>query len=93
MKTEVFEDKASFLAALQGKPRQKRGRATRPDLPAAGRAASTGLTSLIAGKGRVWSTEFRAGAGFRLYVLGQPACDTGFLPTEQAACDAAKALR
>lgn len=35
MKTETFDSPAAFLEALHGKPRQKRGRATRPDIPSA----------------------------------------------------------
>lgn len=97
MKTETFDNLADFLSAVQGKKRTTRGRSTRPDLPAAGRSASTGLTALIApkaGSGQAaWSTEYRVGAGYRLYVINAPALDTGWCASEKAACDAAKELK
>ena len=97
MQTEVFDTPESFLAALAGKPRSKRGRATRPDLPAAGRSPSTGLTSLIApkpGSGHAaWSLAFEPAKGYRLYVINDTARDTGWQPSEREACDAAKVLR
>ena len=94
MKTETFTNAADFLAAagLTKAPRQKRGRATRPDLPSAGRSPSTGLTTLIAGKSRTWSTAYVVGKGYRLYIINQPAYDTGWQMDEKAACDAAKRL-
>ena len=92
MKTEVYDTPEAFLAALAGKPRTKRGRGTRPDLPAAGRTASTGLTSLIAGKARAWSVAFEPARGYRLYVINSPAHDTGWCGSELAACQKAKEL-
>jgi hypothetical protein len=92
MKTEVYDTPEAFLAALAGKPRTKRGRSTRPDLPAAGRAAATGLTTLIAGKARAWSVAFEVGRGFRLYVINDPTRDTGWQVDELAACQKAKEL-
>lgn len=93
MRTETFDNPADFLIALNGKKRTKRGRNTRPDLPSAGRAEATGLTSLIAGKARTWSVAFDVARGYRLYVIGQPAYDTGFLPSELEVCRAAKAMQ
>jgi hypothetical protein len=87
MTTETFDDPAAFLAALHGKPRQKRGRATRPDLPAAGRAPSTGLTPLLVAG---WNIEMRVGAGYRLYRGAQ---DTGWCASEGECCKAAKGMR
>lgn len=83
---------AARLGIAGSKPRAKRGRGTRPDMPSAGRAPSTGLTTLIAGKVRTWSLAFVVGRGYRLYVVNEPTMDTGFLPTELEACQAAKAL-
>lgn len=88
----LSEQDAARLGVGGAKGRTKHGRSTRPDLPSAGRSAPTGLTSLIAGKGRVWSVEYRVDKGFRLYVINEPTYDTGFCPTESAACAAAKSL-
>lgn len=87
MKTESFgTDREAFLEALHGKPRQKRGRATRPDIPSAGKAAPTGLSTLILAG---WNWEFRVGAGYRAYKAGM---DTGWFDSELACCKAAKEL-
>lgn len=87
MKTESFgTDREAFLEALHGKKRQKRGRTTRPDIPSAGKAAPTGLSTLILAG---WNWEFRVGAGYRAYKVG---VDTGWHTTEKAACAAAKEL-
>ena len=86
MTTEVFDSPAEFLKALNGKPRQKRGRGTRPDLPAAGRAPSTGLTTLLVAG---WNIEHRVGFGYRLYRGAQ---DTGWQVDEAACCKAAKGM-
>ena len=76
--------------------RQKRGRNTRPDIPAAPRAAPTGLTTLIAptraSGSPAWSYAVEVARGHRLYVIGRPALDTGWKPSEQAAIRAAKEL-
>jgi len=86
MTTETFDNPADFLAALHGKPRQKRGRNTRPDLPAAGRAASTGLSTFIKAG---WNWTFHAAHG---YKLERGPLSTGWHASELAACDAAKEL-
>jgi len=80
------------MAGLAVQRRQKRGRATRPDLPAAGRSPSTGLSGLIAGATRAWSVAFDVTKGFRLYAIGDPARDTGWCGSEAEACQAAKAI-
>ena len=67
-------------------PRQKRGRATRPDIPAAGRAPRTGLTTLLAAG---WSIEFRPSVGYRL-SRGEMA--TPWEASEEAVCLAAKGM-
>lgn len=86
MKTETFDSPEAFLDALHGKKsRTKRGRATRPDLPSAGRSAPTGLTPLLVAG---WNIEYRVGAGYRLY---RGDVDTGWHATELAVCKAAKA--
>lgn len=88
----LSEHDAARLGLADAKPRQKRGRGTRPDIPSAGRAASTGLTTLIAGKTRTWSTAFVVGKGYRLYVINEPAMDTGWCSSELEACNLAKVL-
>ncbi len=85
MTTEIYDDPAAFLAALTG-ARKQRGRATRPDLPAAPRAPSTGLTPLLVAG---WSIEMRVGAGYRLY---RGALDTGWCVSEGECCKAAKGM-
>jgi hypothetical protein len=95
MKTETYDNPADFLTALNGKPRQKRGRNTHPDIPSAPRASATGLTSLIAperGSGNpAWSLAFVVGRGYRLYVLGGDQ-DTGWRDSEAIACAAARGM-
>lgn len=97
MKTESFgTDREAFLEALHGKPRQKRGRNTRPDIPSAARVSSTGLTSLIAPSREshkpAWSYAFDVQKGHRLYVQGAAHLDTGWCRSELEACKAAKEL-
>lgn len=92
----LSEHDAARLGLAGAKPRQKRGRATRPDLPSAGRAKATGLTTLIApdresGK-PAWSLAFVVGRGYRLYVVNEPSYDTGWCESELEACQSAKAL-
>ena len=72
-------------------PRQKRGRATRPDIPAAGPSERVGLSGLIAGKDRAWSYTFSVANGHRLYIINGTQ-DTGWYATLEAACAAAKAM-
>ena len=87
MSTETFDNAADFLAALHGKkPRAKRGRNTRPDLPAAGRAASTGLSTFIKAG---WNWTYVVGSG---YKLERGPLSTGWHASELAACNAAKEL-
>lgn len=89
--TIYLTEKEAQRAGL-GKPRGTRGRKTRPDLPAAGRSPSTGLSGLLAGKVRTWSIEYRVGVGYRLYVINAPALDTGWQVDELAACIVAKRM-
>lgn len=79
-------------AAAAGLVKAKRGRATRPDIPSAGRAEATGLSGLIAATPS-WSVAYVVGRGYRLYVIRRPELDTGWHATEKAACDAAKGLK
>jgi hypothetical protein len=76
--------------------RNTRGRTTRPDIPAAPRQAATGLSTLTspkAGSGRpAWSVESPDAVRYRLYVINQPALDTGLCATELDACNKAKRL-
>jgi hypothetical protein len=85
LSVETFDTKEAFLAALKG-TRKKRGRTTRPALPAAGRAPSTGLTPLLVAG---WNIEHRVGFGYRLYRGKQ---DTGWQVDEAACCKAAKEM-
>jgi hypothetical protein len=85
MKTETFDSAEAFMDALHGKKRQKRGRNTRPDLPAAGRSPATGLTTLLVA---AWSIEYRVGVGYRLYRIN--GVSTDWCASELAACAAAK---
>ncbi len=82
----IYLSEAAAARAGLGKARQKRGRATRPDIPAAGRAPSTGLTTLLVAG---WSIEYRVGAGYR---LDKGALSTGWQADEKAACLAAKGM-
>ena len=86
MQTETFDTAADFLAALKGKPRGKRGRATRPDIPSAGRAPRTGLTTLLAAG---WSIEYRPSVGYR---LSRGTVATPWEASEEDVCLAAKEL-
>ena len=66
MKTEVYDNPAAFLEALNGK---KRGRVTRPDLP----RAAAGEGDRIAQLGRIavygfWP-RWRAGVGYDFWHL------------------------
>ena len=89
MKTETFDNAADFRAAVQGKPRTKRGQSTRPDLPRA--AAGTGdrieQITRIAAFG--YSPRWDAGSGFCFWD-----CRTGARTTAHAsyasACVAAE---
>jgi hypothetical protein len=75
--------------------RKPRGRTTRPDIPSAPRQAATGLTTLIApsrASGRAAWSYAVAGDRHRLYVIGEPAMDTGWQASEVAAVNAAKEL-
>ena len=83
--TIYLSEKAAARAGLV-KPRQKRGRATRPDIPSAGPTPRTGLTTLLTAG---WSIEFRAGAGYR---LNRGAVATPWEASEAAVCVAAKEM-
>ncbi len=84
--TIYLSEQAAQRAGLVTKARAKRGRATRPDIPAAGRAPSTGLsTLLVAG----WSIEMRVGVGYR---MDKGELSTGWCASEAAVCAAAKEI-
>lgn len=69
MKTEVetFDDAAAFRDALRGKPRQRRGRNTRPDVP----SALAGEGDRIAQLGRIaafgFAPRWDLGVGFSFW--------------------------
>lgn len=82
----LSEHDAARLGVGGAKPRQKRGRNTRPDIPSAGRSLATGLTPLLVAG---WNWEFVVGRGYRAY---RGALDTGWHATEFECCKAAKEL-
>lgn len=70
MQTEDFgTDRNAFLEALHGKPRQKRGRATRPDIPSVPAGEGDRLKQLerIAAY-RFWP-RYRVGIGFDFWHI------------------------
>jgi hypothetical protein len=92
--TIYLSEKEAKKAGLVKDTRKKRGRNTRPDIPAAGRAKGIGLTTLIApdkeSNQPAWSTEYCVGRGYRLYVINDPSKDTGYHLDLTAACAAAR---
>lgn len=82
----LSEHDAARLGIDGATPRGKRGRTTRPDVPAAGRAQATGLTPLLVAG---WNWEYRVGFGYRAY---RGEADTGWQADEAAACKVAKGL-
>lgn len=68
--------------------RQKRGRATRPDIPAAGRQERTGLSSLIL---RGWCVQSPDAVRYRLWHPDW-GLDTTLCSSLRCACDTAKGL-
>ena len=89
--TIYLSEKEARRAGLDREPRQKRGRAIRPDIPAAGPSERVGLSGLIAGKDRAWSYTFSMEHGHRLYIINGTH-DTGWHATLEAACAVAKAI-
>lgn len=87
-KTEVFTDKAAFLAAQRSarKPR-KTAQAARPELPRAKDAARTGLSTYIKAG---WSWAYFVGKGYQLTHPDGRA--TGWCVSELEACQEAKEL-
>jgi len=83
----LSEHDAARLGIEGAKPRTTRGRNTRPDLPAAGNAPRTGLTTFLKAG---WNLEFRVGVG---YKLERGALSTGWQPDEATCCAVAKKLR
>jgi hypothetical protein len=88
MKTEHFDNAADFMAAVSGSKRRasSRARVARPDIPRAGRAASTGLTTFLKA-GWNWTYDVRFG-----YRLDKGALTSGWAETEAAACAKARGL-
>lgn len=82
----LSEHDAARLGIAGAKGRTTRGRGTRPDIPSAGKAARTGLSTFLKAG---WSIEFRVGAGYR---LDKGALSSGWQIDEKAACDAARGL-
>lgn len=68
-------------------PRKRKSRGV--GIPRAGRAETTGLSTMIK---LGWSVQSPDSIRYRLFVLGRPDLDTGLLSSELAACRAAKAL-
>jgi hypothetical protein len=82
----LSEHDAARLGVGGAKPRAKRGRNTRPDIPAAGRAPRTGL-SIFLKAGWNWTFETERG-----YKLERGGLTTGWQPSELSACDAARGM-
>lgn len=93
MTTETYDlttraGRAAF-AALGGARAAKKARVARPDIPRAGASERTGLTTLmLAG----WHVESTDAVCYRLYDPDR-GFDTGWQPTERAACDKAKEMQ
>lgn len=90
MKTEVFDDRTAFLAAVQGKkPCTTRGCATRPDIPSAPKGVGDRLAALkrIARFG--YSPRWDAGVGF-CFWQPQTGARTSAHDEYAAACIAAE---
>lgn len=83
----LSEHDAARLGIAGAKGRTSRGRRTRPDIPSAGKAPRTGLSTFIAAG---WNWTYVVGRG---YKLERGALSTGWRVSEQAACDAAKGLK
>jgi hypothetical protein len=86
MTVYLSEHDAARLGIDGAKPRTTRGRGTRPELPAAGRAAATGLSTFLKAG---WNWTYCVGSG---YKLERGALSSGWHASEKAACDAAKEL-
>ena len=84
--TIYLSEKAAARAGLVKKTKKVQAKDARPDIPRAGRAEATGLSTFIEAG---WSIEFRSGVGYRL-SRGEVA--TPWEASEAAACVAAKGL-
>ena len=84
--TIYLSEKAAARAGLVKKAKKVKAKDARPDIPRAGRAEATGLTTLLTAG---WSIEFRAGAGYRL-SRGEMA--TPWEASEEDVCQKAKEL-
>ena len=89
MTTETFDNAADFLAALHGKKRQKRGRATRPDLPSAPAGEGDRIAQLTRIAVYGFAPRWDVGVGFSFWNVrtGQR---TSTHATYAAACVAAE---
>ncbi len=87
LKTEEYTDPQAFLAALSGSHRRtsKRAQSARPDLPRAGQAERTGLSTFLKAG---WAYTWWPAKGYRLD--NRDGRTSGWCDSEQAACDAAK---
>lgn len=85
--TEV--DAGTMRRALGAQPRQRAKRAPKAGIPRAGRQERTGLTTLLRAG---WSVQSPDSVQYRLYLIGQPAMDTGVCASELDACNRAKEL-
>ncbi len=84
--TIYLSEKAAARAGLVKKTKKVQAKDARPDIPRAGRAEATGMSTFIEAG---WSIEFRAGVGYRL-SRGDMA--TPWEASEQDVCAAAKEL-
>lgn len=82
----LSEHDAARLGITGAKGRTTRGRSTRPDIPSAGKAPRTGLSTFIKAG---WNWTYVVGRGYR---LEKGALSSGWQHSELAACDAARGL-
>lgn len=81
------EDMPANAVERHSQPRRRKSGGV--SIPRAGRAAATGLSTLIKAG---WSVQSPDSVRHRLYKINQPAMDTGLCVDELTACNKAKAL-
>ena len=84
--TIYLSEKAAARAGLVTKTKNVKAVDARPDIPRAGPAPRTGLTTLLTAG---WSIEFRPGVG---YQMSRGVVETPWEASEEDACAAAKDL-
>lgn len=80
---QLTRKQAKKLGLAEGEPAPQKGLRVAP-------SERTGLWTFIKAG---WSVRSPDSIRYRLYVINQPALDTGLLDSEKEACDRAKELR